>query len=90
LVNADASRRSKPKDSASHKQDWPLSSNICKETAIAFLKRALAWFARHGVTAEGVMTDNGSAYISRDFQAACRNTGLKHLRTLYAAHHRCH
>ena len=46
-----------------------------KETAIAFLKRALAWFARHGVTAEGVMTDNGSAYISRDFQAACRDTG---------------
>jgi transposase InsO family protein len=46
-----------------------------------FLKRALAWFARHGVTAEGVMTDNGSAYISRDFQAACRNAGLKHLRT---------
>jgi transposase InsO family protein len=27
------------------------------------------------------MTDNGSAYISRDFQAACRDTGLKHLRT---------
>jgi transposase InsO family protein len=52
-----------------------------KETAVAFLKRTLAWFARHGVTAEGVMTDNGSAYISRDFQAACRNAGLKHLRT---------
>ena len=52
-----------------------------KETAIAFLERALAWFARHGVTAEGVMTDNGSAYRSRHFRAACREAGLSHLRT---------
>jgi transposase InsO family protein len=40
-----------------------------KETAIAFLKRALAWFATASPP-EGVMTDNGAAYISRDFQAA--------------------
>jgi Integrase core domain len=29
-----------------------------KASAIAFLDRALVWFARHGVTAERIMTDN--------------------------------
>jgi hypothetical protein len=33
-----------------------------KASAIAFLDRALAWFARHRVRIERVMTDNGSAY----------------------------
>ena len=33
-------------------------------TAIAFLRRAVAFFARHGITVERVMTDNGSAYVS--------------------------
>jgi DNA-binding transcriptional regulator YdaS (Cro superfamily) len=32
-----------------------------KASAIAFLARALAWFARHGVRVERIMTDNGSA-----------------------------
>ena len=31
-------------------------------TAIGFLRRALAFFARHGIRVERVMTDNGSAY----------------------------
>ncbi|MBV9913649.1 MAG: DDE-type integrase/transposase/recombinase, partial [Sinobacteraceae bacterium] len=33
-----------------------------KESAIAFTRRALAWFERFGITVERVMTDNGSAY----------------------------
>ena len=33
-------------------------------TCIAFLDRAIAWFAAHGITVERVMTDNGSAYVS--------------------------
>jgi transposase InsO family protein len=37
-------------------------------SATAFLARALAFFARHGVTAERVMTDNGSAYKSHRFR----------------------
>jgi transposase InsO family protein len=52
-----------------------------KESAIAFLDRALGWLARHGVTVERVMTDNGSAYRSHDFRAACAQTGLRHIRT---------
>ena len=50
-------------------------------SALGFLDRALAWFQRHGVTAERVMTDNGSAYRSHAFRAACASTGLRHLRT---------
>jgi transposase InsO family protein len=52
-----------------------------KESAVGFLERALAWFAQHGVTVERVMTDNGSAYLSRDFGAAVIAAGLKHKRT---------
>jgi transposase InsO family protein len=50
-------------------------------TAVAFLRRALEFFARHGVQAERVMTDNGSPYISHVHAAACRELGLRHLRT---------
>jgi len=50
-------------------------------TAIAFLGRALAFYARHGVTVERVMTDNGSAYRSAVHALACRALGIRHLRT---------
>jgi transposase InsO family protein len=50
-------------------------------TAIGFLRRALAFFARHGIRAERVLTDNGSAYRSRVHTLACRTLGLRHLRT---------
>ena len=52
-----------------------------KESAVAFLERALAWFARYGLAVERVMTDNGSAYRSRAFRAACAKAGLRHIRT---------
>ena len=41
-------------------------------TAVAFLRRAVAFYARHGVTVERVMTDNGSAYVSTVHALACR------------------
>jgi transposase InsO family protein len=52
-----------------------------KESAVAFLERAIAWFATLGVTVERVMTDNGSAYVSHAFRAACQAAGVKHKRT---------
>jgi transposase InsO family protein len=52
-----------------------------KESAVAFLERALAWFAGLGVAVERVMTDNGSAYNSHAFRQACAKAGLKHKRT---------
>jgi transposase InsO family protein len=50
-------------------------------TAIAFLRRAVAFYARHGVTVERVLTDNGSAYRSAVHAIACRVLGVHHLRT---------
>jgi transposase InsO family protein len=50
-------------------------------TAIAFLRRALAFFEAHGITAERVMTDNGSCYRSTMHAVACRALGLRHIRT---------
>ena len=52
-----------------------------KESAVGFLDPALGWLTRQGVTVERVMTDNGSAYLSRDFRAAVTAVGLKHKRT---------
>jgi transposase InsO family protein len=50
-------------------------------TAVGFLRRALRFFRRHGITVERVMTDNGSAYRSALHAFACRVLGLRHLRT---------
>jgi transposase InsO family protein len=50
-------------------------------TAVAFLGRAVKWFARHGVTVERVLTDNGSPYRSAIHAVACRALGIRHLRT---------
>jgi transposase InsO family protein len=49
--------------------------------AIAFLERAVAWFAERGISIERVMTDNGSAYVARAYRQALRELGLRHLRT---------
>ena len=50
-------------------------------TAIAFLHRAVAFFAGHGICVERVMTDNGSAYISHAHAIACRELDIRHPRT---------
>jgi hypothetical protein len=56
-------------------------ANERQDSAIGFLERALGWFAGQGVTVERVMTDNGSAYLSKAFRAALTAAGLKHKRT---------
>jgi transposase InsO family protein len=40
------------------------------DTAAQFWIRAAAWFSRQGITVERVLTDNGSCYRSRVFDAA--------------------
>jgi transposase InsO family protein len=50
-------------------------------TAIAFLRRAVAFFERHGIRVERLLTDNGSAYRSAVHAIACRTLGIRHLRT---------
>ena len=50
-------------------------------TAIAFLRRAVAFYRRHGIEVERVLTDNGSPYRSTVHALACRALGIRHLRT---------
>jgi transposase InsO family protein len=50
-------------------------------TAAGFLRRAIAYYQRHGITVERILTDNGSAYISTIHAICCRTLGIKHLRT---------
>jgi transposase InsO family protein len=50
-------------------------------TAIAFLRRAAAFFERHGIKVERLLTDNGSPYRSTVHAIACRALGVRHLRT---------
>lgn len=52
-----------------------------KESAVAFLEAALAYYASLGVSVSRVMTDNGSCYKSHTFRKACADHGLKHVRT---------
>jgi transposase InsO family protein len=50
-------------------------------TAVAFLRRAVAHFADHGIRVERVMTDNGPCYCAIVHALACRALGIRHLRT---------
>ncbi len=52
-----------------------------KESAVGFLKAAVAYYAALGVSVSRVMTDNGSAYRSKAFAKTCARLGLKHLFT---------
>jgi transposase InsO family protein len=52
-----------------------------KDTAVAFLARAAAWYAAAGITIERILSDNGSCYRSRDWAATCAALGITHQRT---------
>ena len=52
-----------------------------KQSATAFLKAAVAYYNSLGITIARVMTDNGSCYRAFEFRDACRELGLKHIRT---------
>ena len=47
-------------------------------SAVQFLRNAVAYFAALGVHVKRVLTDNGSAFRSKDFATACRRLGIKH------------
>ena len=48
---------------------------------VAFLRAAVAYYARFGIRIRRVLTDNGPCYYSRLFAAACQQLGIRHLRT---------
>ena len=50
-------------------------------TVIGFLTRAVAFYARYGITVQQLLTDNGGAYRSTIHAIACRALGVRHLRT---------
>jgi len=50
-------------------------------TVAGFLRRAVAFFARHGIRVERLLTDNGGAYRSTLHALACRQLGIRHHRT---------
>lgn len=52
-----------------------------QHTCTDFLKRVVEYFADRGVRIERVMTDNGSGYVSKRFNRACQELGIKHLYT---------
>ncbi|OMH34481.1 IS481 family transposase [Tersicoccus sp. Bi-70] len=50
-------------------------------TAVGVLRRAVAWYADHGVTVERVLSDNGAAYLSHAWADACAELGITPKRT---------
>jgi transposase InsO family protein len=52
-----------------------------KESAVAFLEAAIAYYQSLGVSVARVMSDNGSCYRSKAFRKACRDLDLRHIRT---------
>jgi transposase InsO family protein len=48
---------------------------------VAFLDRAIAWFAQQGITVERILTDNGNGYRSHAWRDRCTQLGIKHSRT---------
>lgn len=67
-------------DDASRATYAEILPDECAESAVTFLTNAVAWFARVGVTVERVMTDNGSAYVSRRFGQLCNKINVRHKR----------
>lgn len=49
-----------------------------KAQAVQFLRTAVAYYARLGVCVQRLLTDNGSAFRSREFRQACLELGIKH------------
>ena len=48
---------------------------------VAFLQRAVRWFAERGITIERLLTDNGNGYRSRPWKRLCIDLGIQHTRT---------
>ncbi len=68
-------------DDASRLAFVEMKSDEKAVSAVAFLKAAVAYYERLGVTVTRVMTDNGACYKAHAFRGACRDLGLRHIRT---------
>src|SRR6202140_223794 len=52
--------------------------NQTVDSAIAFLRAALAFYAEHGIAIRRLLTDNESCYRSHRFRTACEELGIRH------------
>ncbi len=68
-------------DDASRIAFSQIKPNEKQQSAVAFLKAAVAYYKSLGVKVARIMTDNGSCYKSRAFARACKRIKLKHIRT---------
>ena len=48
-----------------------------KESAVQFLRDAVAYYNRLGVTIKRLLTDNGSAFRSKEFKRSCEQLGIQ-------------
>ena len=46
--------------------------------AVVFLRNAMAYYEGLGVSIKRLLTDNGAAFRSREFAAACKALGVQH------------
>jgi transposase InsO family protein len=53
-------------------------ANEQAETAVGFLRRAVAWFACFGIEVERILSDNGACYRSAAHALACAELGIRH------------
>ena len=47
-----------------------------KEDCCAFLERAVAWYAEHGIIVERILSDNAKAYHSHAWRETCAELGI--------------
>jgi transposase InsO family protein len=55
-----------------------LYPNECRPSAVQFLENSVAYYTGLGVHVRQLLTDNGSAFRSKSFAAACERLGIKH------------
>lgn len=55
--------------------------NETGHTAAGFLRRAVEFFGRYGITVERLLTDNGSPYRSAIHALTCSQLGIRHITT---------
>ena len=67
-------------DDASRLSYAEIHADERSEAACTFVRNAVAWFSRHHVKVQRVMTDNGSAFLSSSFAELCNDAGIKHKR----------
>ena len=58
-----------------------LAADETVASAITFLQTAVRYYAGLGISIRRIMTNNGPAFVSRQFAQALSNLGLRHVRT---------